>query len=106
MMAISKKDDGRASHAEVEADSLEAAVRRQDAMRGVRRETLDLPCGKAERVRYKIGESTYRLDLDHYFLTDGAILYEAIFYSTGSQDPAPSREIMKTFRVTKLVGQR
>jgi hypothetical protein len=75
----------------------------------VTRETLDLPCGKAERIRGEIsapGKSTYQIVYSHYFLTDGPNLYEAVFLSTGTEEAAPSKEIMKTFRVTKLVGGR
>jgi hypothetical protein len=109
MMAISKQDKGRAAHADVEADSLEAQLRRNDMMNEVKRETLDLPCGKAERIRGEIsapGKSTYQIVYSHYFLTDGPNLYEAVFLSTGTEEAAPSKEIMKTFRVTKLVGGR
>lgn len=90
---------------EANAKIVEARARRRPFFNDVTEEKVELPCGTAYRVRAEAsapGRSTYRAIYTHYFLADGDTLYEAIFLSAGTGDIAPTRKIMRTFRVQKL----
>lgn len=77
------------------------------AFKVVSRSEMDLPVGKASRLVTEMGAGGMTMRCTAYVLVDGHFSYNFLFGGLSTDgSKIPTKQIMRTFRVTKLASQK